>query len=293
MKEDKARVKGEVQKMKDKQLSYGAVLDILELLMDGDVVKLGRILCDENADPRLSLVDVATRVLEDNLFLEAPTLMEVARTLGIKFNPEQWGADERFGSSKEQIDKLNRAEPFKRVLTPKQKATVREDIIFFKKYGNLLYMVPELSKEQKAELPKEEVQKRAFWAPFIEDSDATASLQDLYKWLVTLTWAWEEDAVLDERLRKLEKRTKMAHLQDQHAEALCLSQMMNRMDGVKTRKRELLLAKRRKEEGPGDVRVDVLPLIAFDKKTVVDAVSGRTSVAFVRTKSEFRFPTCR
>ena len=45
--------------------------------------------------------------------------------------------------------------------------------------------------------------------------------------------AWEEDAVLDKRMKTLEKRTKMAHLQDQHAEALCLSQMMNRMDGVR------------------------------------------------------------
>merc|ERR1719213_243189 len=174
-------------------------------------------------------------------------ILEVAKTLGIKVLPDQWGSDERFGSSKEQIDKLVRLEPYKKLLSTAQKALLREHFIFFKKHGEILYMVDELSKEEKADLTKEELQKRAFWAPFLEDQDA---------------------------------------------EALCLSQMMNRMDGVKTLKRELLLAKRRKEDA-GDVRVDVLPLIAFDKKTVVDAVSGRTSVAFVRTKSEFRFPTCR
>jgi len=293
MKEDKARVKGEVQKMKEKMLNYDALLDLLEVLMDGDVVKLGRILRDECADPLLSLVDVAARVFENSLFLEAPTILEVAKTLGIKVLPDQWGSDERFGSSKEQIDKLVRLEPYKKLLSTAQKALLREHFIFFKKHGEILYMVDELSKEEKADLTKEELQKRAFWAPFLEDQDsATASLHDLFKWLVTLTWAWEEDAVLDKRMKTLEKRTKMAHLQDQHAEALCLSQMMNRMDGVKTRKRELLLAKRTKEDR-GDVRVDYLPLITFDKKTVVDAVSGRTSVAFVRTKSEFRFPTCR
>merc|ERR1712216_486695 len=200
---------------------------------DGDVVKLGRILRDECADPHLSLVDVAARIFENNLIIEAPTLLELTKTLGIKFVPEHWehGADERFGNSKEHVEKLGKAEPFRKLLTTAQKVLLREHFVFFKKHGDLLYMVEELSKEDKAELPKEEGQKRAFWAPFIEDQDsATVSLHDLFKWLVTLTWAWEEDSVLD-------KRTK---------------------------------------EDRGDVRVDVLPLIAFDKKTVVDAVSGRT-----------------
>merc|ERR1719171_2026160 len=73
----------------------------------------------------------------------------------------------------------------------------------------------------------------------------------------------------------------------------CLSQMMNRMDGINTRKRDLDLSSRNQKGEAVARRVDVLPLITFDKTTMVDEVSGKTRVEFVRAKSEFRFSACR
>ena len=69
--------------------------------------------------------------------------------------------------------------------------------------------------------------------------------------------------------------------------------MMNRMDGIKTRKRDLDFSSRNQKAEAVERRVDFLPIITFGKTTQVDQVSGKTRVEFVRAKSEFRFSACR
>lgn len=161
-------------------------------------------------------------------------------------------------------------------------------------------------KSELSESLKEDQAKRAFWG-FTKDGDGTTSLHDLYKWAITLHWSWEEDSVLDERIAELGKRAIMADIlmkaavqsgdkeeeRSKGVEARCFSGMMNRMDGVKTRKRELLMVSKHAPPDAKDQRVDFLPLINFGRRTTVDPVSGRTSTAFTRNKSEFRYPTCR
>jgi hypothetical protein len=145
-------------------------------------------------------------------------------------------------------------------------------------------------------LSREDNQKRAFWKPFDEEDEAatnSTNLYDFYKWVITLAWSWEDDSDLDARVKDFEKRHHHADLIGEEAEALALSQMINRMDGVKTRKREMNLGSRNQDGVIEEKRVDTLPLITFDKRTVVDTVSGRTSTSFVRARSEFRFPACR
>lgn len=145
-------------------------------------------------------------------------------------------------------------------------------------------------------LSREENQKREFWRPFADDVDESeqkTTLYDLYKWVITLDWSWEEDERLEARIKEFEKLHHHADLTGEEADALSLSQMINRMDGVKTRKREMNLGSRNQHGMLEDKRVDTLPLITFDKRTVVDPVSGRTSTSFVRARSEFRFPACR
>jgi hypothetical protein len=139
---------------------------------------------------------------------------------------------------------------------------------------------------------RDEAQKKAFWKP-LQEEGGTVSLYDFYKWVTTLTWSWEEDARLESRIQDMAKRARMARILSNHEEALVLSQMMNRMDGIKTRKKDLDMSSRNQKGEAIARRVDVLPLITFDKTTVVDEVSGKTRVEFLRAKSEFRFSACR
>jgi hypothetical protein len=145
---------------------------------------------------------------------------------------------------------------------------------------------------QSAGSSRDEAQKRAFWKPLLAEG-GTVSLYDFYKWVTTLKWSWEPDERLDARIQDMSKRARMARILSNHEEALVLSQMMNRMDGIKTRKRDLDMSSRNQKGEAIPRRVDVLPLITFDKTTVVDEVSGKTRVEFERSKSEFRFSECR
>jgi hypothetical protein len=145
---------------------------------------------------------------------------------------------------------------------------------------------------QSAGSSRDEAQKRAFWKPLLA-AGGTVSLYDFYKWVTTLKWSWEPDERLDARIQDMSKRARMARILSNHEEALVLSQMMNRMDGIKTRKRDLDMSSRNQKGEAIPRRVDVLPLITFDKTTVVDEVSGKTRVEFERSKSEFRFSECR
>lgn len=145
---------------------------------------------------------------------------------------------------------------------------------------------------QSAGSSRDEAQKRAFWKPLLADG-GTVSLYDFYKWVTTLKWSWETDERLEARIQDMQKRAHRAHLLSHHEEALVLAQMMNRMDGIKTRKRDLDLSSRNQKGKAIARRVDVLPLITFDKTTEVDQVSGKTRIEFVRAKSEFRFAACR
>jgi hypothetical protein len=145
---------------------------------------------------------------------------------------------------------------------------------------------------QSAGSSRDDAQKRAFWKPLLAEG-GNVSLYDFYKWVTTLTWSWETDARLEARIADMSKRARMARILSNHEEAMVLSQMMNRMDGIKTRKRDLDLSSRNQKGEAIARRVDVLPLISFDRTTVVDDVSGKTRVEFVRAKSEFRFAECR
>jgi hypothetical protein len=139
---------------------------------------------------------------------------------------------------------------------------------------------------------REDARKRVFWK-LLEAEDGTVSLYDFYKWATTLTWSWEDDDRLEARIADMAKRARMARLLSNHEDALVLSQMMNRMDGIKTRKRDLDFSSRNQKAEAVERRVDFLPIITFGKTTQVDQVSGKTRVEFVRAKSEFRFSACR